>query len=141
MKQLLSLYVVLSIGIGYGQSFETNGGFLLKAQIQLGNQNQGVKLGAYAIGAAHYGDAAIEGGVALYSGYLFKRHKARTNGFNFGYDVFSLVGIGKNTNLLASSFFVDTPLLFSQERDQKFYGLGFGFEKELQILEIRGCFK
>jgi hypothetical protein len=130
MKQLLSLYILLTIGIGYGQSFKTNGGFLLKAQIRLGNQNQGVKIGAYAIGAAHYGDAAIEGGVALYSGYLFKRHTAKTSGFNFGYDVFSLIGIGKNTNLLASSFFADTPLLFSEERDQKFYGLGFGFEKE-----------
>ena len=116
--------------IGYGQSFTSNGGVLIKAQIQLGNQNQGVKIGAYAVGAAHYGDVAIEGGIALYSGYLFKRHTVKTRGLHYGYDVFSLIGIGNNTNLLVSSFFADNPLLFSPEIDQKFYGLGFGFEKE-----------
>ena len=130
MKYLLVCCAFLIVFLGNAQSLTTNGAFLIKAQIQLGNQNQGVKIGAYAVGAAHYGDAAIEGGVALYSGYLFKRHTARTRGINYGYEFFSLLGVGRNTNLLTSSFFTNTPLLFSLENDQKFYGLGFGFEKE-----------
>lgn len=119
------------------QSFQTNGGLLFKAQIQLGNQNQGVKIGAYAVGSAHYGDVALEGGVALYGGYLFKRHTVKTSGINYGYDMFSLAGIGKNTNLLTSSFFTNTPVLFEQANDQKFYGLGFGFEKEFLPSQLR----
>ncbi len=130
MKKVLIIGVFLIAMISHGQRFTTNGAVLFKAQIQLGNQNQGIKIGAYAVGAAHYGDAAIEGGVALYSGYLFKRHTAKTSGIHYGYDFFGLVGIGKNTNLLVSSFFADNPLLFSVENDQKFYGLGFGIEKE-----------
>ena len=130
MKRLL-FYCSLCISVlGHSQSFTTNGAVLLKAQIQLGNQNQGVKIGAYAVGAAHYGDIAIEGGVSLYSGYLFKRHIQKTKGFHYGYDFLGLIGIGNNTNLLASSFYTETPLLFSDERSQQFYGFGFGFEKE-----------
>ena len=131
MKKLLIIYVFLTTMIGQGQSLTTNGTVLFKAQIQLGNQNQGIKIGAYAVGAAHYGDAAIEGGFSLYSGYLFKRHRTKTSGIHYGYDFFGLAGIGKNTNLLVSSFFADNPLLFSVEKDQKFYGLGFGVEKEI----------
>lgn len=130
MRYLLICCVFFIAFLGNAQSFTTNGAFLVKAQIKLGNQNQGLKIGAYAVGAAHYGDAAIEGGVALYSGYLFKRHTVKTGGLHFGYDVFSLVGIGNNTNLLVSSFFADNPLLFSPEVNQQFYGLGFGFENE-----------
>lgn len=131
MKKLLVISAFLIAMISHGQSFTTNGGVLFKAQIQLGNQNQGIKFGAYAVGAAHYGDAAIEGGISLYSGYLFKRHTAKTQGINYGYDLFGLIGIGNNTNLLVSSFFAENPLLFSLENDQKFYGLGFGIEKEI----------
>lgn len=118
------------ISFAQAQSFSGNGALLIKAQITLGNQNQGIKIGAYAVGAAHYTDIAVEGGVGLYGGYLFKRHTIKTSGFSYGYDIFSLVGIGDNSNLLTSSFFTDTPLFYSTVNDQNFYGLGFGFEKE-----------
>jgi len=108
----------------------TNAGFLLKAQIFLGNQNQGIKLGAYSTGALHYGSFALEGGVALYSGYLFKRHTAKARGLNYGYDAFILAGYGKNKNLLVSTFMTDGPYLGTLENDQFFYGFGFGVEKE-----------
>jgi hypothetical protein len=112
------------------QSINANAGFLLKAQIQLGNQNQGIKIGAYGIGAVNYKNIAIESGIALYSGYLFKVHNIKVPGFNYGYDAFMLLGIGKNTNLLASSFMQDGPLLASLEKNQRFYGIGFGVEKQ-----------
>jgi len=73
---------------------------------------------------------AIEGSIALYSGYLFKKHTVKTSGFHFGYDAFILAGIGRNSNLLVSSFIEDGPLLANLEDDNFFYGLGFGFQKE-----------
>jgi hypothetical protein len=112
------------------QSVTTNIGFLLKAQLQLGNQNKSVKIGAYGLGTAQYKNFALESGVALYSGYLFKRHTIKTKGFNFGYDAFILGGIGTNKNLLGSSFFEDGALVATIENNQRFYGIGLGFEKE-----------
>ena len=112
------------------QSVRANAGFLIKAQITLGNQRQSFKLGAYGIGAVSYGDIALESGISLYSGYLLKKHKVKVSGFNYGYDAFLLGGIGQNRNLLASSFLEEAPLLTSIERDQQFYGFGFGIEKE-----------
>lgn len=73
---------------------------------------------------------AFESGIALYSGYLFKRHTIKTKGFNYGYDVFALIGKGNNLNFLASSFFKNTLLISPINNKQRFYGLGFGFEKE-----------
>lgn len=123
--------VIIFCGVTYkAQSIKANTGFMLKTQIQLGNQNQGVKIGAYGIGALHYGNVAIESGISLYSGYLFKKHTVKIAGFNYGYDLFMLAGIGNNTNLLTSSFIDDSPLLASLELEQRFYGIGFGFEKE-----------
>ncbi|MCG1036692.1 hypothetical protein [Polaribacter sargassicola] len=104
--------------------------FLLKAQIQLGNQNQGIKIGAYGLGTGQFNDFSIETGLALYSGYLLKKHTVKTAGFNFGFDFFTLLGVGNNNNFLGSSFFEDGPLLASIENRQYFYGIGFGFEKE-----------
>ena len=120
----------------YTQSLKVNFGFLLKAQIQLGNQNQGIKLGAYGLGTGQFKDFSIETGVALYSGYLLKKHTIKTSGFNFGYDFFTLVGVGNNNNFLASSFFEDGPLLATIENKQHFYGIGFGFEKEFLPKEL-----
>lgn len=112
------------------QSVKSNAGFLIKAQIQLGNQNQGVKIGAFGIAAVNYKNMAIESGINLYSGYLFKAHTVKVSGLNYGYDAFVLAGIGKNTNLLASSFMKDGAILATLENNQHFYGLGFGVEKE-----------
>jgi len=130
MRYLFLFFIVINTSVLCGQDIETNAGFLLKAQITLGNQNQGIKVGAYGIANLRYNEVALESGAALFSGYLFKRHKTKTKDIHFGYDVFALMGIGKNDNLLASSFFMDTPLLYDPENDQKFYGVGFGFEKE-----------
>ena len=120
----------------YTQSLKVNFGFLLKAQIQLGNQNQGIKLGAYGLGTGQFNDLSIETGVALYSGYVLKKHTIKTARFNFGYDVFGLLGVGKNNNFLGSSFFEDGPLLATIENKQCFYGIGFGFEKEFLPKEL-----
>ncbi|PQJ73361.1 hypothetical protein [Polaribacter butkevichii] len=120
----------------YSQSFKVNLGFLLKAQIQLGNQNQGIKLGAYGLGTAQFNDLSMETGVALYSGYLLKKYTVKTSGLNFGYDFFTLLGIGNNNNFLGSSFFEDGPLLATIENKQRFYGIGFGFEKEFLPKEL-----
>lgn len=127
---LILIFIVINASVLRGQDLQTNAGFLLKAQIKLGNQNQGFKVGAYGIANVRYNEIALESGAALFSGYLFKRHKTKTKDIHFGYDVFALMGIGKNDNLLASSFFMDTPLVYDPEKDQKFYGVGFGFEKE-----------
>lgn len=113
-----------------GQSVNVNFGLLLKAKIYLGNQHQGIKIGAYGLGVGQYKNTAIESGISLYSGYLFKKHTVKTKGFNFGYDVFILGGIGNNNNLLGSSFLEDGLALATIENKQLFYGIGFGFEKE-----------
>jgi hypothetical protein len=118
------------------QSINANASFLIKAQIQLGNQNQGIKIGAFGIAAVNYKNMAIESGVNLYSGYLFKAHTVKISGFNYGYDAFVLAGIGKNTNLLASSFMKDGAILATLENNQRFYGIGFGVEKEFLPREL-----
>lgn len=127
----------LNANIFYTQSVKINFGFLLKAQIQLGNQNQGVKVGAYGLSTGQFKDITFESGVALYSGYLLKKHTIKTKGFNFGYDFFTLLGIGNNNNFLVSSFFENGPLLVAFKNKQNFYGLGFGFEKEFLPDQLR----
>lgn len=130
LRTFVFLVAIVCAEPSQAQAIKANAGFLVKAQMQLGNQSQGVRIGAYGIGAVHSGDIALESGIALYSGYLFKDHRVKISGFNYGYDAFVLAGIGKNRNLLASSFMEDGPLLATLEKGQRFYGLGFGFEKE-----------
>ena len=79
----------------------------------------------------NYNDAAIESGISLISGQLFKRHTIKESGGYFGYEFFTLIGIGKNTNLLGSSVSdFNTSLLINPYGKGGFNGLGFGFQKE-----------
>lgn len=130
MQKFIALIIIIINGVVNAQQFSTNGALLLKAQITLGNQNQGVKIGAYGVANGRFGDIALEAGAGIYAGYVFKRHNAKTSDIHFGYDLFSLAGLGKNDNLLVSSFFIDTPLLLENQNNQNFYGFGLGFEKE-----------
>ena len=129
----VGLLVVVSMifsGTLHSQEFSVNGRVLLKAEITLGNQNKGFKLGIYGVGNAQVGAIAMESGVGFYNGFLFGRHATKSIGVNAGYDAFGLIGVGKNDNLLVSSFFADNPLNYNVENNQNFVGIGFGFEKE-----------
>ncbi|RCS27157.1 hypothetical protein DUT90_08615 [Polaribacter sp. WD7] len=127
---VLMLLCLLFTSSLFTQSLHVNFGFLVKAKIQLGNQNQALKVSANTLIVGQYKNVSLESGLSFFSGYLFKKHNIKTKGFHYGYDVFLLSGIGNNNNLLGSSFFEDPILLGKSKENQRFYGLGFGFEKE-----------
>lgn len=114
-----------------GQKLGGNYGVLGKLQFIFGNQNIKLEAGLSAFGTANYGDAAMEGGVNLISGHLFKRHTIRKNGVFYGYEFFALMGIGQNSNLLGSTISnFNKTILFDHEGKGGFSGIGFGFQKE-----------
>ncbi len=113
------------------QRLEVNGGFLAKAEITLGNQNQWLKLGLFGFGTANFGDIAIESGLSLASYTFLKRHTVKQKGLAYSYEFFVLGGVGQNSNLLgaATSEFNNT-IVFNANGESGFHGLGFGFGKD-----------
>lgn len=114
----------------HGQKIHSNIGILLKAKFILGNQNQGLQLGAHTFFAAHWNNAAVEGSLGLNTGYQIKKYSVNAAGFSWGYDGFILMGYGRNSNLLVSSLVTDGPYVGVKNDDAFFYGLGLGVEKE-----------
>lgn len=105
----------------------------------LGNQKQHINAAVSVIAALRYGDAAAESAFSLSLGHLEKVHTLKTRGRFFAYDVFALVGIGTNSNLLGSALTDATnTLIFNSEESGKFSGIGFGFQKDIlpKTLEV-----
>lgn len=113
------------------QDFQINGGVMARVSLVVGNQNKKIEAGISAIGVLNYNDAAFETGAHFNIGHLFERHNIKQQGVFFGYDVYTLVGIGKNTNLLGSTISGINPV-FIYDIDEKsgFNGVGFGYQKE-----------
>ncbi len=134
MKPLLYvLYIVFLSGISAAeaQNLNANGGFLIKGTILLGNQNQWLQVGAYGFGTLNYGDASLESGLSFVSYQFAKRHTKKLNGLAYSYEFFTLVGIGKNSNLLGSSVSkLNNEVIFNPNGQSGFNGLGFGFSKD-----------
>lgn len=127
------LFIVFLIGTpkAKAQKLNTNGGILIKGTILLGNQNQWLQIGAYGFGALNYGDASIESGLSFVSYQFVKRHTKKISGLAYSYEFFTLVGIGKNSNLLGSSVSkLNNEVIFNPNGQSRFYGLGLGFSKD-----------
>jgi len=104
---------------------------VIKLGLSLGNQNTKIETGLLAYGTLNYADAAIEGGMQLISGQLFKSHTVKNSGLFYGYEFFALAGIGENSNLLGSTISdFNQSILFDKAKKNEFKGLGFGFQKE-----------
>ena len=129
-KKILSL-IFLSCSFIYGQRFSADGGAMIKAEINLGNQNQWLKLSALGFGTLNYGDISVESGLSFASYQFLKRHTVKTTGFAYSYEFFALGGIGKNSNLLGSSLSKEhTSIIFNPQGESGFNGLGFGVSKD-----------
>ena len=122
---------MFSYSITRSQEFSITGNVQLSINILLGNQNQKLTSTLATFGTLGYNDIAIESGLSLSIGQLFKRHTIKEKGLFYAYDFFALTGIGENTNLLGSSSFDIHNTLFIEERGKGgFNGIGFGFQKE-----------
>ena len=137
-RYLLLCFCMSSTYIILGQGIQFHGGIQAKATIVLGNQNQALKLGIFGFGTVNYNDVAMEAGATLFVNHLFKRHTVKNRGWGYGYDVFSLAGIGQNSNLLGSSLSnLNNTLIVNPEGKGGFNGLGFGFEKEYLPAQLK----
>jgi hypothetical protein len=128
------LFAVFLVGMATteAQKLNANGGFLIKGTLLLGNQNQWLQVGAYGFGALNYGDASLESGVSFVSYQFVKRHTKKLSGLAYSYEFFTLVGIGKNSNLLGSSVSkLNNEVIFNTNGDSGFAGLGFGFSNDV----------
>lgn len=126
-----TILLLVFYGNLYAQKLETNGSIQLKAEITLGNQNQWLKLGAFAFGTINYGNVAAESGLSFASYQFLKRHTKKIQGRGFSYEFFTLLGIGNNSNLLGSSVSnLNTLLIFDANRESNFNGVGLGFQKD-----------
>jgi len=124
--------LLISTKTSYGQKIDANAGILLKTDITLGNQNQWIKLGLFGFGSFSVGDFSIESGFSLASTQQLKRHTINAKDRSFIYEVFGLIGGGKNNNLLGSSVSnQNNSIILNPNGQNNFKGLGFGFEKEL----------
>ena len=131
-KTLLFIIIcVLFTNNNNAQNLVFNAGFIANISVTLGNQNKKINTNLSALGALRYGDAALESGASLSIGQLFKRHTINTKGHFYAYDFFTLVGIGKNDNLLGSvASSINSSFIFNNKRSN-FKGVGFGVEKEI----------
>ncbi|MGK0385567.1 MAG: hypothetical protein ACI849_000169 [Patiriisocius sp.] len=115
----------------FSQDVAFNGGVQLKGTLLLGNQNQAIKLSVFGFGTANYNDVAVEAGATIFVNQLFKRHTVKNIGIGYGYDLFTMFGIGQNSNLLGSSISnINNSLLVNPSGKGGFNGFGFGLEKE-----------
>lgn len=113
------------------QSVNLSAGILTSATLTIGQQNQKLDFNLLTIGTINYGDAALETVVSLSIGHLFKRHSIKQSSMFYGYEFFTLAGIGKNMNLLGTALASQTSvLIFNAANKSNFNGLGFGFKKE-----------
>ncbi len=114
------------------QRFEIHGGLLLKTEITLGNQNTYLKIGSQAFGTMSYGDISVESGISFSIYEFSKRHTIPITGFAYSYEFFALGGIGQNSNLIGSTLSTtNTSFIFDPEGEGGFYGIGFGFNKDV----------
>ncbi len=140
IKKLALFFIVLSYSFqkAKAQSLNTGFGILGKIQFTIGNQNQKLEAGIFAIGVLNYNDVAIESGLNLISGHFFKRHTIKQAGFFYGYEFFALAGVGQNSNLLGASVAdFNTSLIANPDGQGSFSGLGFGFQKEYLPKELK----
>ncbi|NIJ44686.1 hypothetical protein FHR24_001125 [Wenyingzhuangia heitensis] len=129
-KTLWILFFLIHIS-SYAQHLNINGAFTLGLKVVLGNQNQSIQLGASAFGISNYNKVALEGGISVYTGAILKRYTIKSTGFINGYDVFYVMGYGQNNNLLGSSLSqYNNAVLYDNDYQNEFYGIGFGFEKQ-----------
>ncbi len=120
------------------QRLRVDGGFLIKAEITLGNQNQWLRIGAFGFGTLNYGDASLESGLSFASYQFLKRHTKKSTGLAYSYEFFALAGIGKNSNLLGSSVSkLNREIIFNPNGEGGFNGLGFGFSKDHLPKELK----
>jgi len=99
--------------------------------LTIGNQDQKIDLSLLGAGTIGYGDATIESVINVSVGQLLKKHTIKESGLFYGYDFFTLAGIGKNSNLLGANLANRNPtLLFNPNGEGGFNGIGFGFQKE-----------
>ncbi|MGY6648449.1 hypothetical protein [Wenyingzhuangia sp. IMCC45574] len=120
------------------QPLKANGGILLKTQLVLGNQNQSLHTGLYAFGALNYNNISTEHGFSLMGYKAVKRHNVKVSGFGLRYEFFTLIGYGKNLNLLGSTVSnQNTAFLLDTSEKSSFKGFGFGFEKEILPKELK----
>lgn len=127
------LFIVFFTGTSTteAQKLNANAGFLIKGTILLGNQNQWLQVGAFGFGALNYGDVSLESGLSFVSYQFAKRHTKKISGLAYSYEFFTLVGIGKNSNLLGSSVSkLNNEVIFNPNGKSGFMGLGLGFGKD-----------
>lgn len=133
----LLLFLVFGIITAKSQTLKANGAVTLGVKVVVGTQNNIIQLILSAFGSSNYNKAAIEGGGSVYVGYVTKRHTLRKKGLIHGYDIFYLMGYGNNTNLWVSSLSQqNSPLLYDFKKDNSFYGVGFGYEKQYLPKEL-----
>ncbi|MGY5353027.1 hypothetical protein ACXGQW_10785 [Wenyingzhuangia sp. IMCC45533] len=127
----LTVLILFSTNKTVAQVVRLNGAATLDVSIVLGSQNSLIKTGLSLFGVASSNTISTELGVSVYTGYISKRHTVTTKGFIKGYDVFYLLGHGRNENLLGSSLSqYNNSVSYQPQENSSFYGVGFGFEKE-----------
>jgi len=125
------MFGLLNYSIVKAQEVSINANFLLGLDISIGNQNKKITSFVSTFGTIGYNDISIESGLSFSLGKLFKRHTIKSAGLFYGYDFFTLIGIGDNSNLLGSSSSnITQTLVFDKNNKGGFKGLGFGFQKE-----------
>jgi len=128
---LFLLLVLISSKKNHSQNIELHGGLLLKTNLTLGNQNQLIKFSLLSYGTLSFGDFSMESGFSLAASQLLKRHAICTKDRSILYEIFGLIGGGKNTNLLGSSVSNQNhSIIINPYGSNNFKGLGLGFEKE-----------
>lgn len=131
LRKKIIYIIFLSCSFIHGQRFRADGGAMIKAEINLGNQNQWLKISTLGFGTLNYGDISVESGVSFASYQFLKRHTITTSGLAYSYEFFALGGIGKNNNLLGSSLSsTHTSIIINPQGESGFNGLGFGFSKD-----------
>jgi hypothetical protein len=131
-------FLFLNTSFTEAQKLNINGGFLVKGTIVLGNQNQWLQIGAFGFGALNYGNVSVESGLSFVSYQFLKRHTKKISGLAYSYEGFTLVGLGKNSNLLGSSVSkLNNEVIFNTQGKGGFVGLGFGFSKDYLPKELK----
>lgn len=111
-------------------SLAASGGIQAKLEFIVGSQDVRAKLGLFGFVAAE-GRLSAEIGAGVWTYAYHRRFGAEENHFGFGYELFALVGVGNNENLLGSTISEhQTGAIFRSNRPGDFAGLGLGVSRD-----------
>lgn len=122
----LFLFLSFLSTITYGNDVKSSLNASAFIRLQLGTQLKALNFGVSLFGTARYQSTAIEGGINLNLSPFIQKYGVKQNNIEGTFELFGLLGYGKNNNLLGSNIGLtnQTAVFDGKKSNNRFLGIG-----------------